>query len=88
MRKIRNSCKASSVRKTPRRRPKRRWKTNAEMDLNVKVWTGINWLRISFRGGVMGHWNESFGSIEGEKLLEQMSDYESLKKGVYSTELV
>ena len=38
----------------PLGRPRRRWKDNSKMDLqvwDVEVWTGSRWLRIGIGGG-------------------------------------
>jgi hypothetical protein len=38
--------------KRPLGRPRRRWEDNISMDLqDVRVWTGLGWLRIMTGGG-------------------------------------
>jgi hypothetical protein len=46
----------------------------------VRVWTGIYWLRAGSRMGSCEHGNELSGSINDREFLNQLSDYQLLKK--------
>jgi hypothetical protein len=73
-------------RKRPLGWPGRRWVENIKMDLREigwdgMVWIGLIWLRIKTVEGSWEHGNESSGSIQCWKVIEQLHNWRLLKKG-------
>jgi hypothetical protein len=60
-------------------RSRHKWKNNIKRILN-RMWTGFSRLRIWPSATFCEHINEPLGSIKGRGFLEQLSNYQPLKK--------
>jgi hypothetical protein len=54
---------------------------------SVRLWTGLNWVRIGFSGRFCEYGNEPLGSIKGRGFLDQPNDSAS-REGFYSMKVI
>jgi hypothetical protein len=47
---------------------------------DVRVWTGLNWLKIGSNGGSYEHGNEPLFSIKGGEFIDQLRDCKLIKR--------